>query len=82
MNNSARKIGVLEPAHSLIKRAGGEAEVAKALGLSPITVYKWQYPKKDGGTGGLVPTTYHQRILDWGNDQGIGLEHKDFFCAA
>lgn len=81
MTVSPRKAANLEPAHSLVRKAGGEDAIAQALGLAEITVYKWQYPKSRGGTGGVIPSTYHQRLMSWSNKNKKGLQPADFFGA-
>jgi hypothetical protein len=68
----------MEPAHSIIKRLGGEATVAKVTGTAFTAPYRWQYPKEKGGTGGLIPQKYHLPLLDYARANDIPLTAADF----
>lgn len=67
------------PAERVIgKFPGGARALAALLGVAPVTVYRWTYPKVRGGTGGLVPSEYHERILKLAEAEGLRLSPWDF----
>ena len=74
----------LEPAHSIIEKLGGPAMAAEASGADVSRVRRWRLPKnpkdtKNSGTGGIIPASRHQRILDWARAHGKSLTPEDFF---
>lgn len=68
----------MEPAHSILKKLGGEAVVAQVTGVSITTPYNWQYPKEKGGTGGNIPQRYHRTLLGYAQANDIDLRAEDF----
>jgi hypothetical protein len=76
----------LEPAHSIIEKLGGPEKAAEASGVHISRVRRWRLPKNpvkgkgnSGGTGGIIPATRQQRILDWARAHNIPLTPADFF---
>ena len=51
----------------------GPKALAEILGLGQSAVYRWMYPKKSGGTGGLIPNPYHRSILNAAKERNIPL---------
>ncbi len=45
----------MEPAATIIRQLGGEANVSRITGRGATAPYKWQYSVEKGGTGGLIP---------------------------
>lgn len=68
----------MEPAHSIIKKLGGEAAVAKITGTAYTAPYRWQHARDKGGAGGLIPQRYHPVLLDYARAQGIPLAAEEF----
>jgi len=68
----------MEPARTIIKRLGGEAEVARLTATAYTAPYRWQYAKDKGGTGGLIPQRYHLLLLEHARANGIKLRPADF----
>ena len=53
----------LSPAEYCIKIFGGVRATARALRRSPSTVSKWRKSRKEGGTGGQIPTMIQPKVL-------------------
>lgn len=69
----------MEPAQSIINKIGGPNVVAGWLGISVTQVYRFTYSKEKGGTGGLIPATHQQTLLDKAKAADIPLQPADFF---
>ncbi len=69
-------------AKKVIRKFGGAKAVSKVLGLSTTQVYRFQYPKSKGGTGGLIPAEHAHTLLREARTKGIELEPSDFFDTA
>lgn len=61
----------------IIKKFGGENALAKLLGLSRITMYRWNYARPYG-TDGLVPHAQRPRIEAIARYEGILLLDSDW----
>jgi len=72
----------LEPARSVIAKAGGPAAVAGITGKTRSTVYRWMWPIESGGTGGLIPSDDQQTILAYAIEHGLKIKPSDFFVVA
>jgi hypothetical protein len=68
----------MDPASKIIGLLGGEAKVAALTQTSFTAPYRWQHEKSKGGTGGLIPQTYHRTLLDYAAENGIDLKAEDF----
>lgn len=66
-------------AEHIVKKMGGEAKLAKMLGISRITCFRWQY-QRPIGTGGLVPLHYRAKIEALARLDGILLLPSDWEC--
>lgn len=64
-------------AQKIINRFGGEREIAKALGLNPVTVYRWQYIHPYGRNG-LIPLGQIEKIKAAARINGIMLLPQDW----
>lgn len=69
-------------AERIIAKCGGISVVSEMTGVNHTRVYRWQITKARGGTGGLIPSRYHQTILDAAKARGVDLTPADFFPAA
>lgn len=72
----------LDPAKSVIQKAGGVDAVAKITGRHVSRIYRWMQPKEHGGTGGFVPQPEAMKILQHAKDKGLDLSAADFFGEA
>lgn len=68
----------MEPAHSIIKKLGGEAKVMEITGTAYTAPYRWQHAREKGGTDGLIPQRYHPVLLEYARSQGIPLAAEEF----
>lgn len=68
----------MEPASKIIKRVGGEAVMSQITGTSLATPYRWQYPKWAKGTGGIIPQRHHRSILEFSEENNLGIKASDF----
>lgn len=71
----------MEPAHTIIKKLGGEAVVKQITDTAYTAPYRWQHPRNKGGTGGLIPQRYHPMLLAYARRNGIDLNAEDFLPA-
>lgn len=53
----------MNPAKQIIELFGGVRPLARALGLDPSTISRWQTPKKKRGTGGRIPAAHQGALL-------------------
>lgn len=53
----------MSPANYIISVFGGVRATARALHRSPSTVSKWRKSRKEGGTGGQIPTLVQWQVL-------------------
>lgn len=65
-------------AEYVIDTFGGPAQMAKALGISLPTVYRWTYPLDKGGSDGLIPTQMWPKIRALADDLDIELTCDHF----
>jgi hypothetical protein len=64
-------------ASKIVARFGGESKLAALIGVSRISVYRWQY-SRPVGTGGLIPTAQIDKIRAVARVQGILLRDEDW----
>jgi len=67
-----------QQARRIIDKFGSEYRLARLIGAAPSTVYRWTYPVSDGGTGGLIPLKWHDKILQVARIEGIFLTKEDW----
>jgi len=63
----------MKPAPLVIQRFGGVRPLARVLGIDHSSVSRWQKPKTQRGTGGLVPSRYHMTLLQVAETSGVQL---------
>lgn len=68
----------MEPASSIITLLGGSTKVASICGVHRTRPWKWTQPKEDGGTGGLIPTKYAEKIIAAGKAVGCDIPDAAF----
>jgi hypothetical protein len=56
---------------------GGEILLAQLLGVSRITIYRWNYAKPYG-TDGLVPSSAAERLMYIARQEGILITAQDW----
>lgn len=71
----------MQPAHNVITKCGGVAEVARITGRNATAVYKWTYPRKRGGTDGIIPTSAMRQLTDAMQRGDVDLKPADFFAS-
>lgn len=64
-------------AAKVIKRFGTEAKLAALIGISRISVYRWQYTRPYGSDG-LIPSSQVDKIRKVARIHGILLTEKDW----
>lgn len=64
-------------AAKVIARFGGEARMAKALGVSRVTCYRWSYARPCGSDG-LIPTEHVEKIKAIARAEGILIRPEDW----
>lgn len=64
----------------IMKKFGGPAELARALApkRSRTVVYRWLYPRSEGGTDGMIPPPAWLDVKIAARDLGILLTMEDF----
>lgn len=72
----------MEPAKTIIKRLGGPTVVAREIGLSRVTVSRWQAEKEKGGTNGNIPYAHIQKLYSLAAKKGVELDPADFMPTA
>jgi DNA-binding phage protein len=65
--------GEMSVAETMIKRFGGREQLAEALGVHVVQVYRWTYPKERKGTGGSIPSRHFSTLLKVAKERGIRL---------
>ena len=73
---------MIEPANTILTRFGGAGPLSRRLGLDRSAVHRWALPRSRGGSDGLVPAKYHQRLLAMATAEGIALTAADLIGAA
>lgn len=69
----------MNPAHSIIKKLGGETTVAAATGTAYTAPYRWQSSVEKGGTGGRIPAKHIPVLLKLASDLSVDIDAADFF---
>ena len=70
-----------QPAHIIIKTLGGAKVVSEVVNKNASTIHRWTYEKSIGGTGGFIPYTHHEALLEYAKSETIDLIHTDFLSA-
>ena len=70
----------MEPAHTIIKKLGGEAVVAKVTGTAFTAPYRWQHSRSKGGCDGRIPQKHVPLLLAYAREQGIELTAEEFLA--
>lgn len=64
-------------AAKIVRRFDGEQKLAKLIGVSRITVYRWQY-RRPYGSDGLVPTEHIEKIKGVARLEGVLIRPEDW----
>lgn len=56
-------------ADKVIGKFGSACRLAKLLGCEDSTVYRWTYPRANGGSDGMVPPKALRKILELASKQ-------------
>lgn len=73
---------MLNDAHSIIRQFGGVKKLANAINKDPATIYRWTYPKSKNGTGGLIPSSALNKVIDAAKRLNIELQQSDHYREA
>ena len=68
---------MLNDANSIISQFGGVKKLAKAINKDPATIYRWTYPKSKNGTGGLIPSSALNKVIDAAKRLNIQLKQNE-----
>jgi hypothetical protein len=66
-----------DQATKIIKRFGGEVAMAQLIGVSRVTVYRWNY-RRPLGSDGLVPTRQINLIKSLARANGVLVQPEDW----
>lgn len=64
----------MTPADYVITKFGGIRPLARMLGIDHSSVQRWTRPLSKRGSGGLIPSRHHQRILTLAREQGVEID--------
>ena len=65
-------------ASHVIAKCGGVKRVAELTGRAPSSIYKWGYPKSQGGSGGLIPADAQDALWRAVQRGDVDLTAEDF----
>ena len=71
------RIPDFDQAAKIVRKFGGERRLARAIGKSPSTVYRWSYPPP-AGTNGIVPHGAVKLVKAAALRRGITLTTRDW----
>ena len=83
-----RRSKIKPQAQSLISKFGGPRELARTFKAcsddpndhySPSTIYRWLYPRENGGTGGEIPLPALKLILRCARLAGVMLTTAEIY---
>jgi hypothetical protein len=77
MSSTSTSLGPHTPAALVVHRFGGCRALAKLLQISPSAVSRWNKPRSEGGTDGLIPSRKQHAILQAARDKGLDLTADD-----
>lgn len=66
------------PAERVFDAFGGPKKLSEITGIHLSAVYRWNYDKKRGGTGGHIPALHHDKILKTARRHKLTLTRSDF----
>lgn len=73
----------LTQAERIFRKFGGARGLMRALkGIghewNPSSIYRWNYPREKGGSGGLIPTAAWPALLQAARVEGVHLASEEF----
>lgn len=66
-------------AKHVITKCGGVRRVTELIGRAQSSIYKWTYPRSQGGLGGLVPSEAQAELMRAARRGEVDLTPADFF---
>lgn len=63
----------MNPAQYVISEFGGIRATGRAIGRHQSSVHRWLDSKQDGGSGGLIPSENHRKILAEAKKRGLDI---------
>lgn len=82
MNATINDKRPLTQAEVVIGKFGSAHKLAKLLGCEESTVYRWTYPRANGGTDGIIPGRSLRRVLELAKSSGIAITPHDLYPSA
>lgn len=64
-------------AQKVVARFGGEANLARLIGVSRISPFRWQY-RRPYGSDGLIPTEHIEKIKGVARLEGVLIRPEDW----
>lgn len=69
---------MFKQAQRIIDRFGGVPALATAIEKDASAIYKWNYPRDSGGTGGLVPSSAIPLVMTAADILGVKFKTGDW----
>ena len=69
-------------AEVVIEKFGGACKLAKLLGVADSTVFRWNYPRSQGGTDGIIPGKSLRKVLAAAKLAGVVITSQDLYPSA
>ena len=69
---------MFKQAQRIIDRFGGVPALSAAIKKDVSAIYKWNYPRKSGGTDGLVPSSAIPEVMKAADVLGIEFKQGDW----
>ena len=79
MKPSAPQSAQPTQAETVLAKFGGACRLAKLLGCSDSTVFRWTYPRANGGTDGIVPGKALRKVLAIAAARGVVITAQDLY---
>lgn len=76
-NQGQHGLPTYNQAAKVIARFGGEAKLANLIGVSRISLYRWQY-RRPYGSDGLIPSAQIEKIKACARLEGILIRDEDW----
>jgi hypothetical protein len=71
-----------DPAFSIVRKLGGNSEVARITGRDRSAVWRWTVGPDSNGLSGVIPMIEAKKILRHARAVGIDIDAADFFAPA
>ncbi len=65
------------PVDCAVSAFGSVEKMAVATGIPPSTIYRWRYPRGQGGSDGRIPSGRQALVLRAAKEAGVSLKAGD-----